>query len=37
MQFLKTMTAEPMAWLLFIVVAAIGLSLAYVVLTSLHL
>ena len=37
MQFLKTMIAEPMAWLLFIVVAGIGLSLAYIVLTSLHL
>ena len=37
MQFLKTMIAEPMAWIFFIVVGGIGLSLAYIVLTSLHI
>ena len=37
MQFLKTMIAEPMAWLFFLVVGGIGLSLAYIVLASLHI
>tara|TARA_B100000949_G_scaffold210507_1_gene203484 strand:- start:423 stop:536 length:114 start_codon:yes stop_codon:yes gene_type:complete len=37
MQFLKTMLSEPMAWIFFLVVAGIGLSLAYIVLSSLHI
>ena len=37
MRFFKQIAAEPMAWLLFLVVAGIGLSLAYIVLSSLHI
>ena len=37
MNFLRNMLGEPMAWLFFLVVAGIGLSLAYVVLSSLHI
>ena len=37
MRFFKHMAAEPMAWLLFLVLATIGLGLAYIALSSLHI